>query len=72
MREPTVAEVRKFRAAAQALADLGAAGFHIYLAASTLHLLVGDSHDVVGNRLVQRQDHSRAHVQIPRSGGGDW
>ena len=70
-REPTAREIAAFRRAAYALAELGEAGLSIYLANSTLNLMSGPSHesDTQGRA---RQDRVRAHVHIPRSGGGDW
>lgn len=72
MREPTKAERRKFLKAAKALADLGTAGFYIYLAEDSLNLMIGESHDQVGARLMAHQDRVRESVYIPLSGGGDW
>lgn len=69
MREPTDSEIAAFERAARSLAKLGKAGFWIYLANDSLHLMVGPSHD---DHQVQQQDRVRATVTIPQSGGGDW
>jgi len=70
-REPTPAEIAKFRKAAKALAELGKAGLYIYLAEDNLHLMTGPSHDP-GGKNSMRQDRIRATARIPLAGGGDW
>ena len=69
MREPTEAEIRKFRRAAKALAELGREGFHIYLEEDHLNLMVGPSHDDGGS---PNKHHAREMVTVPLSGGGGW
>jgi hypothetical protein len=69
MREPTSQEITKFKRACKALNELGDAGFHLYLASDTMHLMIGESHDEQANA---QQELVRASVYIARAGGGDW
>lgn len=69
MRKPTAAELKKFHAACEALNELGRAGFNLYLAMDSMHLMRGQSHNDSG----ERQEHmSAASHHIHNSGGGDW
>lgn len=71
MREPTKAEIARFKRAARSLASLGEIGFKLYLANDHLHLMIDDSHiGFYGD--VPNRDAIRASVTIPNSGGGDW
>jgi hypothetical protein len=69
MRDPTKAEIAKFRRACKALDELGKAGFTIYLADDTMHLMIEDSHTYKGKA---NHDAVRESVHICGSGGGDW
>jgi hypothetical protein len=69
MREPTPQEIAMFKRACKALDELGRAGFHLYLANDSMHLMVAASHD--DNQRPQ-QDAIRESVIICGSGGGDW
>lgn len=68
-RDPTKAEIAKFKRACKALDELGRAGFYLYLANDGMNLMVGPSHDDNGNA---QQDDVRAYAVITGSGGGDW
>lgn len=69
MREPTKQEIAKFKRACKALDELGRAGFHLYLANDTMHLMVAESHD---SNLRPQQDAVRESQHICGAGGGDW
>jgi hypothetical protein len=69
MREPTPQEIAKFKRACKALDELGRAGFSLYLANDSMHLMVGESHNERGN---MQQEHTRATEHITGAGGGDW
>lgn len=71
MREPTKAEVAKFKRACRALDELAREGFHIYLAEDTMHLMVGPSHSD-GRCQAPQQHNIRESVRIYGAGGGDW
>lgn len=70
VREPTASELAAFRKAANALAKLGAAGLHIYLADDSLCLMAGPSHDDRTGRA--NLDLVRESVMLPGAGGGGW
>jgi hypothetical protein len=69
MREPTKQEIAKFKRACKALDELGKAGFHIYLANDTMHMMVEDSHTYA---LRPNRHAIRESVHICGAGGGDW
>ena len=61
--------VMEFMRACNMLRNVTEAGYQLYLANNTLHLMSGDSHDGSGR---PRQDRIVESFLIPGSGGGDW